>query len=291
MSAVIKKNIINTVFVSLNLSMVVLACIFLVHLEPLYKVAAVILLLILTLSIPSVNKQELHKLCMVASIIAALVLIAYIILNATGAIYVFRDFAVIKNFVLESRQWGVLVYMAIVILQAAIIPIPMVVTILAGVAIYGSFWTFIMVSIGVIIGSIISFFIGRTFGKRLALWMFGEKKVEKYGYYIGKKHKGMFIVMLLFPFFPDDMICLLAGVSEMSFKFFFFSLVFTRPIMIGVTAFLGSGNIIPFSGWGIPVWIGLIVVTILAFVGVNLLQKRMDKKRGVQKEKSPAKSE
>jgi len=278
-SALAKKNIINIIFVSLNLSMVVLACIFLAHLKPLYKVAAVMVLLVLTLSVPSVQKQEIHKICLVASIIAAFILIAYIILNATGAIYIFRDFSIIKNFVLSTRQWGVLVYMAIVILQAAIIPIPVVVTILAGVAIYGSFWTFIMVSIGVIIGSIISFFIGRTFGKKLALWMFGEKKVEKYGHYIGKKHKGMFVVMLLFPFFPDDMICLLAGVSEMSFKFFFFTLILTRPIMIGVTSFLGSGQIIPFSGWGIPVWIGLIVLTILIFVGINLIQKRIEKRK------------
>jgi len=281
-SANIKKNITISVFVSLNLGMVVLACIFLAHLEPIYKVVAVVLLLILTLSIPSVQKQEIHKICLVASVIAAIALIAYIVLNETGAIYVFRDFSIIKNFILGTRQWGILVFMMLVILQAAIIPVPMLVTILAGVAIYGSFWTFIMVSAGVIIGSIISFYIGRSFGKRLAIWMFGEQKVEKYSHYVGKKHKGMFVVVLLFPFFPDDMICLLAGVSDMSFKFFFFTLIFTRPVMIGVTSFLGSGQIIPFRGWGIPVWIGLIALVIASFIIINIIQRKREKKKASQ---------
>lgn len=281
MSAVIKKNIVIAVFVLLNLSLVVLACIFLAHLKPLYKVVAVILLLLLTLSVPSIQKQEIYKISLVASVLAAIILITYIILNETGAIYVFRDFSIIRDFILGTRQWGIIVFMSLVILQAAIIPVPMLVTILAGVAIYGSLWTFIMVSVGVIIGSIISFYIGRTFGKRLAIWMFGEKKVEKYSHYVGKKHRGMFVVVLLFPFFPDDMICLLAGVSDMSFKFFIVTLIFTRPIMIGVTSFLGSGNIIPFRGWGIPVWIGLIALVIASFIIINVIQRKREKKKAI----------
>jgi len=280
-SAVIKKNIVIAVFVLLNLSLVVLACIFLAHLKPLYKVVAVILLLLLTLSVPSIQKQEIYKISLVASVLAAIILITYIILNETGAIYVFRDFSIIRDFILGTRQWGIIVFMSLVILQAAIIPVPMLVTILAGVAIYGSLWTFIMVSVGVIIGSIISFYIGRTFGKRLAIWMFGEKKVEKYSHYVGKKHRGMFVVVLLFPFFPDDMICLLAGVSDMSFKFFIVTLIFTRPIMIGVTSFLGSGNIIPFRGWGIPVWIGLIALVIASFIIINVIQRKREKKKAI----------
>ena len=32
-----------------------------------------------------------------------------------------------------------------------------------------------------------------------------------------------------------------------------------------MTAFLGSGTIIPFSGWGIPVWIVLVLFAIVCF--------------------------
>ena len=273
------KKMTNILFVILNLSMVILTCIFLANLPTLYKVLAVLTLLILTLSIPIVTKKSIHKLFLTASVVAAICLVAYIALDRTGAIFIFKDFTIIKNFVKSTGGWGILVFMVVCILQAVAIPIPSTVIILVGTAIYGAFWSFVMVSVGTIIGSVITFFIGRTFGKKLALWMFGQEKIDKYSQFIGKKHKGMFIVMLLFPFFPDDLICILAGISQMSFKFFIISVILFRPIMIAVTAFLGTGNIIPFSGWGIPVWIALFAAVVGGFFAINAVKNKIGKKK------------
>ena len=274
-----KKNITNIIFVVLNLCMVILASVFLGSLERLIKVLIVLSFLILTLSVPAIGKKTVHKIFLVLSACGAVLLIGYIILQRTGAIVVFRDFSIVKNFILGTRQWGVFVFMLVAVLSAVILPIPAPVIILIGVAIYGPFWSFVMVSIATITGSVITFWIGKAAGKRLAIWLFGEEKIEKYSKLLGEKHRGMFVVMLLFPFFPDDLICVLAGISGMSFRFFIISVILTRPVMIAATAFLGSGEIIPFRGWGIPVWIGLFALTVGAFVVISFVKSRKTKQK------------
>ena len=51
----------------------------------------------------------------------------------------------------------------------------------------------------------------------------------------------------------------------MSFKFFFITNLIARFIGVGCTIFFATGSIIPFSGWGIPVWIilGIFMVIII----------------------------
>jgi len=85
--------------------------------------------------------------------------------------------------------------------------------------------------------------------------------------------------MLLFPMFPDDILCMVAGITDMSYKFFIVTVALTRPVMIAATCFLGSGEIIPFTGWGIPVWIGLFLLGVgLFFVFNKIKNKFFDRK-------------
>ncbi|MBQ4535815.1 MAG: hypothetical protein IJA22_03195, partial [Clostridia bacterium] len=65
--------------------------------------------------------------------------------------------------------------------------------------------------------------------------------------------------------FPDDILCLVAGTTAISFRFFIITMLIARPIGILTTSFIGSGTLIPFSGWGIPVWIVLGILMIIAF--------------------------
>ena len=44
------------------------------------------------------------------------------------------------------------------------------------------------------------------------------------------------------------------------------TILFTRPISIFVTAYFGSGQLIPYSGWGLYVWPILIALLIATFV-------------------------
>ena len=87
------------------------------------------------------------------------------------------------------------------------------------------------------------------------------------------------LVMLLFPFFPDDMLCMAAGLTKMTFKFFIIAVVLTRPVMIAFVSYFGTGKIIPFSGWGIPVWISMFVFMVALLYLLNYFIKKR-KRRG-----------
>jgi len=52
---------------------------------------------------------------------------------------------------------------------------------------------------------------------------------------------------------------LVAGLTDMSWTFFMLTNLITRPIGIFLTSYLGSGDFIPYSGWGLAVW-GVILV-------------------------------
>ena len=107
---------------------------------------------------------------------------------------------------------------------------------------------------------------GRLFGKRAVVWIAGGDTVEKYTSYIGKKGKVIFLLMQILPFFPDDILCMVAGLGSMNFAYFITVMIAVRPAIIALYCFLGNGSLIPFSGWGIPVWIAVFAVCIVLAV-------------------------
>jgi uncharacterized membrane protein YdjX (TVP38/TMEM64 family) len=133
-----------------------------------------------------------------------------------------------------------------------------------------------------VLGSLVTFVLGKIFGKKLVVWMVGEEKTEKYAEMLNDKGRFAFVMMMLFPGFPDDILCLVAGVTAMSYKFFITSIVITRPVMIAVYSYFGSGHIIPFSGWGIPVWIAIFCLGVLLFLLINRYKDKLTFRRRVQ---------
>ena len=78
-----------------------------------------------------------------------------------------------------------------------------------------------------------------------------------------------FYLRLIFPFFPDDILCIVAGLIKMRFRFFLLAVFICRTISIAVICFLGTGELIPFSGIGIPLWIALFAFTVLCAYLLN----------------------
>ena len=154
-------------------------------------------------------------------------------------------------------------YVIFQILQVVILPVPAAVCYIPGSLIWGPLTATFLASLGVIMGSVTAYAIGRFFGKRVVVWIAGEKSVEKYSKVIGKKGKVIFLLMQILPFFPDDILCMIAGMASMNFLFFLITLIVVRPLVIAAYCYLGSGTVIPFSGWGIPVWIAIFAVCVV----------------------------
>lgn len=172
----------------------------------------------------------------------------------------------LRELIASTGFWAYIIYVLIQFLQVTFIPVPAIVTTLVGTVLFGPGIATILSLIGILLGSLVAFVIGDKLGERVVAWIVGEKNVKKYGNLLYDKGKYMFFLMLLFPVFPDDVLCLIAGMTAMSYRFFLITILITRPIGIVMTCYLGSGTIIPYDEpWGIAVWAILIILMIIAF--------------------------
>ena len=255
----------------------------------LYYCAVCLFSCILVASVAIRNVQSpVYKFLTLLNVVAALVLVSYIALYYSGVLEKINNVEELRKFVKESGQWGILVLFGLTLLQVVVLPIPAAVTILIGVLMYGPTVSFIVSTLGTIAGSIICFLLGKFFGYKVVAWIIGDEKAKKYADFINEKGKIPFIVMLLFPFFPDDILCMAAGLTKMTFKFFIVTVVLTRPVMIAFVSYFGTGDIIPFSGWGIPVWIGMFVFAVALLYFINYFidkRKNSDKNNDKQDKK------
>lgn len=221
---------------------------------------------------------SIYKLLAIVNIAALIVILSYIALYYTGTLEKITSVEELRAFVSESGQWGIVILFLLTLLEVVVLPIPAAVTILLGVLLYGPTVSFIVSTLGTIVGSIICFWLGRIFGYKLVAWIIGDDKATKYTALINEKGKIPFIVMMLFPFFPDDILCMAAGLTKMTFKFFIITICITRPVMIAFYSYFGTGEIIPFTGWGIPVWIALFAVSVIFLYLINYLVNKKKNK-------------
>ena len=165
----------------------------------------------------------------------------------------------------EVGWWKYLIFCLLQFLQVTFIPLPAMVTTIVGTILFGPFVATLLSLVGIMSGSIFAFWLGDKFGEKVVSWIVGEKSMKKYSNLLFDKGKYIFFLMMLFPIFPDDVLCLVAGMTAMTYRFFLVTIVLTRPIGIIMTCYLGSGDIIPFSGWGLIVWAVLILILIILF--------------------------
>lgn len=212
------------------------------------------------------KKQSLSRTAFVCNVVTFIFILLFFALNLFGLFDSFKDLEKIKQIILDWGAYGYIVYVFLQLLQVIVLPAPGFIFYLAGTAIYGPWIAFFVSYASVVLGSVVAFYIGRLFGKPVVYWCVGKDTTEKYIDLLGNKGNVLFALMQLLPFFPDDILCMVAGLTKMSFKFFFGVILVIRPVYIAAVCFFGTGDLIPFSGWGIPVWIGIFLVCAAAFL-------------------------
>jgi len=232
------------------------------------------------------------RIILVLLIIAIVLLTGYIILKNTGLWEKVNSMEKIRAIVESGGVFSVLIFIGLQILQTTILQIPAFFVTVAGALIFGNWPAFFMSYFAVMVGSLIMFWIGRKTGNGFLNWLVGEQDAEKW-----KKRmqhgKYIFVLMMLFPMFPDDILCLIAGMTGMKFSFFLWTNLIARGIGTACTVFFGSGSIIPFAGWGLIVWaIILIGIAVLFYLSVryqdkidDIIQQIFTKKKKDKKQK------
>lgn len=210
------------------------------------------------------NWQIFCRLFLVIVVIALALVVIISVLKSTKVWEKINSVEKIRKVVEKGGVFSFLIFMLLQFLQTTILQLPSFLFTMAGAIVFGRWTAFVLSFVSVLLGSLLMFWIGRRVGRRFLTWLVGKDKTDKW---IERLSHGkyLFFLMMLFPLFPDDILCVVAGVTDMSFSFFVFTNILARGVGIAGTVFFGSGQVIPFSGWGLVVWavIGLFVITLL----------------------------
>lgn len=212
------------------------------------------------------KRIDISKILFVFNILVLFIVALLSTLTAFGILDTISNTERLREVILSAGSLGYIIYSLLLILNVVVLPLPGFILPLVGVAIYGPLRASIITYICYVVGSVISFFIGRAIGRRAVVWCIGEEATEKYQNMLGSKGNFLFIIMQLLPFFPDDILCMVAGLTKMKFSFLLVSMLVLKPFYILPVCYLGGGSIIPFSDWGIPVWILIIAIFGAAFI-------------------------
>ena len=211
------------------------------------------------------TKKSLIRLSLSLLIIGLVVLGIYFIFRHFGFTDISRES--LQDYIGSFGPLGPIIFILATFLQVTIIPIPSTVTVLGGNYLFGPLLSFLYSYIGLILGSLFAFFLGRKFGKPYLNWIAGDKeKVDMWFKRMKGKEKVFLFFAFLFPAFPDDLLCSVAGVTTLSYPAFLLMMLLTRATSVGATLLFVSGEFIPYEGWGLWVIGILIALGILCFI-------------------------
>ena len=249
---------------------------FVVKYRVLLIVAVVLLIVALTIAgciFYAKKKTSIFRILTTAAFLVAFFAVVYYVLLKSGFLKLINDPEEYKQFLESSGGWMALVYILLQYLQVIVLPIPSFVSTLAGVALFGPLLATVYSLIGIMLGSLTAFFIGRKFGYKAVAWMIGKEDLEKWQAKLKGKDNFILTAMFLLPLFPDDVLCFIAGLSSMSNRYFVIMMLICR--IIGVTATCYSIQILPFNTWwGLLGWGVIYAVVIVGFI---LFYKNIDK--------------
>lgn len=152
----------------------------------------------------------------------------------------------------RTGPMGGAVFFLVQMLTVILAPIPSNVTMLAGAMALGFFRAMVLGVAAVIVGSVLVFAAARRLGRRAVRRFLERGVMDKYLPLIEEKQDMFLFFAMLFPFFPDDVLCILAGLTEMPLARFVLIMVLARPWGLVFAALLGGGVFnMPVWGWAI----------------------------------------
>lgn len=214
--------------------------------------------------------KKFWKILIVVAVIAGVASLAYFLMHHFG---LNNNENLLENLrkIVDNSVWGVIVFSIILILQVIFIPAgTMAFTFPAAVIFESPVKAWLICWISLAIGSWIMFWLARKFGTKILKWIVGTEKAEKYAKFLGQ---GKFVLplLLLVPIFPDDIICVAAGISNINWLYFMIVIFITRGIDNFCTVFIGSTLLKTTEGI-----ILLVVFAILMLIASYFLTKYKD---------------
>ena len=181
---------------------------------------------------------------MTALLLGGCVLALYL----TGFFEAARSQDGIRAYIEGCAPWSQLAFWGIQLVSVVVAPIPSNITALAGAILFGAIPAFLLTWSAVTLGSVIVFFLARVLGQDFALRFVGQRLSAKYLDLIRRQRDTFLFLAFLFPFFPDDLLRILAGLPDLCWRRCLLLCVLARPW--GLLAACAVGG----SVLTIPLW-------------------------------------
>lgn len=222
--------------------------------------------------------EQIIKILKVA-LTATAIMLAFEIVFSINAV---NDFfgGLIEN----AGSWTYVVIWLIMFLQVTVLNIPAytVLSACASIGIETLSWQYILVVLSAYMtGCILAYWLGRWFGVKAVRWCAGgQEDFDKWSGFINKKGKWWYFLTVLFPFFPDDLLCIVAG--SVKFNFGYYTAMNFVGRGIGLVSTILALKLLSLGGGDFPfmviVWAVALVSEIIALIVLQKKYKKIDKK-------------
>ena len=159
-----------------------------------------------------------------AALFATLALVAWLVTTRPPSMHWLLRLYEDKHFLKETvRAWGwmaPLVFIAIQALQVIISPIPGEITGPVGGALFGTWLGVVYSTIGLTVGTLVCFWVGRRWGEPLVRPWLSEHNWNRMNFILEAEGAIICFILYLIPGFPKDIISYLFGISPLPFWVF-----------------------------------------------------------------------
>ena len=222
------------------------------------------------------KKDQIIRLLKVALVTTAILLI----FEGIFSIPAINDF--FMGLISGSSGWIAYLFVwLIMFLQVTILNIPAYSVLAACTSIGMKTLDIVFISVvlsAYMVGCILAYWLGRWFGKRAVKWCAGsEEDYDKWSSVLNSKGKIWYFLTVLFPFFPDDILCLVAGAVKFNFGLYTIMNFVGRGIGL-VTTILTLGLINKVSD-GFPIMVIVWAVALIAELVAYIILSKKDKSK------------
>lgn len=221
------------------------------------------------------KKRSLYRLVICALVCLDFFAVIFFTMCATGIIGTINSVEALRKYIEGAGGLAAVIFIVFCFLQVILLPVPGSVAVAAGVAMFGPIECALYSFIGIVLGSVVAFAVGRWLGYKAVCWIVGKESLDKWLNKMKGKDYLILSLMFLLPLFPDDVLCFIAGLSSMTWLYFIIMITLTRAISVLWTAY--SFELIPFTTWwGLLIWAVLIALVIAAFYLVCKYSDQID---------------
>lgn len=225
----------------------------------------------------NISKNNIIHIILIFAFIVALILVT--VTFGKNLTIMIKNPERFKEWIHSFGRLGIIVFIAVQILQVVVFVIPGEVVQIAGGYLFGTVLGSIYSVLGITIGSLICFVIVRFLGYNFVRSIVTDESLKKFDNIINNPKSEIVLFLLFFiPGMPKDVLSYIAGITPIRFYNFFIIALFARLPGIVFSAYIGAN--LESRNYFVALVVSFIAI-ILFFIGVYKKDVIMEKLRKI----------